>query len=106
MIEELIFSVVIEAVIKETIAALPFLAWPVINPLFIWAVQKIAHLIYEELSWQVEFQWIGYETEEQKKKFEKAADFLKNDPHNKELQDSFKSTLRELIHVKLRESPP
>lgn len=99
MIDQIIFEVILEAVLKEITALMPFLNWPVINPLFRFVTGKIASKIFEQLSWHVMFVFIGFDTENEQQLYEKAEKTLEQNPGAKFAQDQFRNTLRQLVHL-------
>lgn len=108
LIKKLIFEVIVKAAIDRAVAALPLLGLPVLNPLFTWAVMKIATLIYTELARHVSFALIDLKTKQEREAYEEAVIELKRvqlevAPEPGELdraKQKFKDTLRDLIRFR------
>lgn len=89
---------------SRIIAAVPFLAWPIINPLFAMIMGKIAGIIYEELSRVVEFKMIDIQVGEQKEHYDSAVDNLKvilekpKDVHTEQELEDAKIELKKRLH--------
>lgn len=78
VVKRLIYEVVVKAVIAKAVAALPFLGYPVIGPIFAFFVTKFADLVYEELARVVTFAVIDFQVERERAAFEEAAGKLKD----------------------------
>lgn len=79
LIKSIIFELVLKAAISRAIAYLPFLAFPVINPIFVYLIEKIGTMIYVELERSVAFQIIDYRTEAYRQAYDEAVEGLKNE---------------------------
>jgi hypothetical protein len=107
-VKSLIFDVVLGAAVNSITAAVPFLSLPVIKPLFVFVVTKIAGAIYNELERYVSFTLIDIRTNEEKRQYLAAVGELKvvhesptATPEEIELaKQKFKNTLRDLIRLK------
>ncbi len=106
MTEKIIFEVILEAVINSITASLPFLKLPVLNPLFNFVMRQIGEKIFSELMKNATIVFIGYQTDQQIKAYDKAAQWLRDHPDEKTAQENFRNTLRELIHMQLPADSP
>jgi len=107
VVKKLVFDVILKAAISKIIAAVPFLAWPVINPLFVYIVTKVATRLYEEMETHVQFTLIDLKTKAELEAYNKAVAELKA-AHaapiidQKEIENAkqkFKATLGNLIRI-------
>lgn len=103
LIKSLIFEVVLTAAISKAITYLPFLAWPVVNPIFVYLVEKIGTMIYVELERAVAFEIIDYRTEAEKEAYDQAAERLKNELEHPIPDPDRIETAKEVMRDKLRD---
>lgn len=106
----IIFEVVLKAAISRVVAAVPFLAWPIINPVFSFIVVKFVEIFYDELSKSVAFQVINFQTEEQRKAYSDAVTQLqaaiekpKEEQNAEDIEKAkaeLKARLKDLISLK------
>jgi hypothetical protein len=112
IVKEVIYDSVVKAAIKRVIAALPFLATPVIGPVLAYIlsslITRLADLLYKELSLFVTFSVIDFQTEQQKRKYEaavealKAATQTKNQKEIERAKKEFQDRLRDVIRFPIR----
>lgn len=108
LIKGIIFDVVLKAAISRAIAYLPFLAWPIVNPLFTFFMSKLGSLIFTELKRNVSFAIIDYRTEKERAAYEAAAERLKNEFRQPEIdpasiekaKQAMRDSLAELIRFR------
>lgn len=102
--KEIIYKMVLEAVIKKIIASAPFLSTPIINPIFLFIIRKIFDRVYSEMSLHGAFIMIDLKTEAEKNRYQKAVENLKNAMQKQgsadEEKEKFKETLRDLIRFR------
>jgi len=104
-IRALVFDVVLKRAIEAAVKSVPFLGWPVVNQVVTYIVKKILVELYEELSRFVSFTLIDWKTKQQQQDYEeavakyKAAQESANAEQVKQAQETFKSTLRDLIRL-------
>lgn len=103
-IHHLIFDVALKAAIASVVASVPFLAWPVVNPVFIFVVTKLTEKVYDRLKLFVAFTIIDFETEAARTAYENAVAELKQVLQGapdagtiQKARDDFKRTLAGLI---------
>lgn len=102
-VKGLVFDTILDIVIKKIIAKVPFLGWPVINPVFTFIMGQIANLIYKELSLSVKFILIDLKTSQQVVVYEKSVTELKakietkNEAEIEKAKAEFKKNLSALI---------
>lgn len=77
VIKDIFFSVVLKAALAEITAAIPWLAWPVIGPIFGIIFAWIGGKIFDVLETSAAFTLIDFKTEAQKTAYENAANELK-----------------------------
>jgi hypothetical protein len=82
LIKSLIFDLVLKQVISRAIANLPFLAWPIVNPIFVYLIQKLGTMIYLELERAVAFEIINHRTEIERAAYEQSVERLKSELQN------------------------
>lgn len=105
-IKRLIYETVLKAVIARAIAAAPFLAWPVVNPVFVYILTKIADAIYDELKVHVTFDLIDIRTEQEQKEYDekvlvlKVAQESQNEEAIRQAEAEFKEKLATLIRFR------
>lgn len=105
-IRDLIFEVAIKQVIARAIVAAPFLAYPIINPVFIFIVGKLFDVIYAEMSLTVSFVLIDFKYAHHKAAYDQAVNDLKlatEAQDAKEIEtakDNFRATLRDLVRMR------
>lgn len=107
IVKKLIFDVILKAAVKKIIAAFPVFGFPVINPIFLYFLNKLANHIYSELAEKVGFYLIDLKTEEEKQEYEKAVVVLQK-IHNtgtatkeevERAKENFRKTLGDLIRL-------
>lgn len=104
-VKALVFDVALKAIIAQIITKAPFLAWPVINPVFIYAITKVVELAYDEMIRVAGFIVIDFKTEMQRDAYEDARDELREElkkPERDEAaiakaKEEFKKRLADLI---------
>lgn len=107
-IRDLVFEVVVKQVIARAVALAPWLAWPVINPVFVFVVSKLFGVIYDEMSLTVSFVVIDFRHAHHRAAYDRAVADLKDaqeSGNNEEIESAkaeFRSTLRDLIRVRPR----
>lgn len=107
-IKSLILDVVLKAAIRQIIAAVPFLSWPVINPLVTYLITKVATVLYDHMALYISFQLIDFKTDQEQKAYTKAVEELKAahaapNATEKQLNDAkekFRRNLGDLIRFK------
>lgn len=108
IIHSILFDVVLKAVLARIIASVPFLALPIINPIFALILDKVASLFYDEMSKFIEFKVIDLQVGEQKNNYDAAVNNLKEvlskpEQSPEEIQkakDELKKRLHDLINIK------
>ena len=106
IIKGLIFDVVLKALINRIILKAPYLALPVINPVFIFVMTKLTGLIYDEICSRVSLVMIDFKVESERLAYQNAVEYLKfaqvkNDPETiKKAEQTFRDTLADLIRFK------
>lgn len=78
-VKKIIYEVILKKAVAKVISALPFLGLPFINPVFVWAMEKLAATIYEELSTFVAFKVISFKTTAQREAYESAVAQFKDE---------------------------
>jgi hypothetical protein len=105
IVKGLIFEVALRAVVARLILVVPFLGWPVINPVFVFILSKIAGLLFDEMAKVVSFGIIELQVDHQRKTYEESVDKLKlaltaGDPDAiKQAKEEFKNRLGDLIRL-------
>lgn len=77
IVRNILFDVILKVVISRAVAAVPFLGFPVIGPLFGMFAGWLAGMLYEEMAKQVTFAMIDLQVGNQKEEYEKAVEELK-----------------------------
>lgn len=104
-IKEVLFETVVKGAIESAITRIPFLAFPVINPVFAFVFKLGATLIYDELAKRGYAIFVDIKTDYDRKKYDEAVGELKetiekdiNDAEKlKKAKDDFKSRLGNLV---------
>lgn len=87
-LQELIKKTVVKAVIAKAVAALPFLGWWGINPIFGFLVGKLFDLAYDEIETGVRFIIIDLDSKARAKAAVEAKDELKRLLKEKGISDA------------------
>jgi len=69
LVKSLVFEVVVSQVLSKILLAAPFLAWPIVNPIFVLGFKWVAGKIYDEMALVISFQMIALKTDEQVRKY-------------------------------------
>lgn len=69
VIETIFFNIVSKQIAPKIISSIPFLGWPVINPVFMFILSSLAKVFYEELSRGIKMMTIDYEVEKEKQAY-------------------------------------
>jgi hypothetical protein len=77
LVKEVVFQKVLQLVIARLIVALPFLALPIINPVFVWIATDLLGRFFDELAVVVEMQVIYFENDAKRIEYVKAVDEIK-----------------------------
>lgn len=72
LVKKMIFDVALKAAITRIVSAAPFLAWPVVNPVFVFAITKLAEKLYAEMALVVDFAVIDFRTDQERRAYEAA----------------------------------
>lgn len=101
-IEGILFDLIVKAIIAKAVAKLPFLALPILNPIFSFVVTKIASELFKELSKRISFEIIHFKTQAERKAYEQALVALRNAPDEDKDQklSDVRASLRELIRLR------
>jgi len=104
--KKLMFDTLIQTAIKKVISAVPFFGLPVINPIFIFAAEKLYSYLYDELEQEGTLLMIGIRTERQREHYEEAVVVLQTalnqgqtDEQIKLAREEFKKRLKDLINL-------
>lgn len=104
LLRKFVFESVLKAVAARAVAAFPFLGLPIINPIFMYFLTKVAKTFYNELSLSVGFYSIQLATEKEVVEYRNAVDLLnKAKESGKDLKDAnekFKKAASDLIKFK------
>jgi hypothetical protein len=100
-IKEAIYEVALQAVAKRLLAALPFLAWGPLNIIFMWFLEKIFDVIYEELSMLAKFEIIAFQNEADRRRYEEAVKKVRED-FNGTTKQEFRDSLRNVVTFRVR----
>jgi hypothetical protein len=101
-----VFDVALKAVITRIVAAVPFLGFPVINPVFVYIITKLAGVIYEEISRVVAFSIIDHTVDQERQKYDDAVNQLKDAVKTGDQNDiekakaEFKERLKNLVRIR------
>ena len=89
VIRGLIFDVVVKQVVMRLITLAPYLAWPVINPVFVFVVTQLISLFYDEVSKVIHLAIIDHKVEDERRQYQDALDRLEREiTKSKEQQDA------------------
>lgn len=72
ILKKAIYDLALKAAITRLIYTAPWLALPVIHPVFVFIMTKLAGLLYEEMALRVDFSVIDFETEQERRQYEAA----------------------------------
>lgn len=106
-VQELVYAVAVDAATASAIEALPFLALPIINPIFRALVGAFVSHLYEQLSKFVAFKTLAFETAAEEHRYEKAFNDLSLAHQSKDASSiaqsssDFKVALSTLLRFKL-----
>ena len=103
LIKSLIFDLVLKQVISRAIAYLPFLAWPIVNPIFVYLIQKLGTMIYLELERAVAFEIINHRTEIERAAYEQSVERLKSELQNPIQDPDRVEAAKEVMRDRLRD---
>lgn len=104
-LKKLILDTVIKAVIAKAVAAVPFLGWPLINPVLGLIVGKIFELAYDELYTGLQFIIIDNDAKLRAQLYHETAEELRrvidekgmDNEEARKLSEEFDRRLRDLI---------
>lgn len=105
VIHNLLFDVVLKAVMARLVQAIPFLGFPIINPLVGFLLGKLVGIFYEELSRFVSFKLIDFKTEKQKNEYNESVEVLKkavesqDEESIKRAKEEMRAKLRDLVSL-------
>lgn len=109
-IQKLIMEVVMNVVRTKLVAALPFLGWPIIGPIFGMVLSKVMGIVAEQIGLMIEFQIINVQVNRDRKKYDEAVEKLKVELEKPEgerdeaaiqkAKEDFKARLRDLVTIK------
>jgi hypothetical protein len=106
IIKGLILDVALKAAISRAVAAIPFLALPIINPIFAYLMGVAAKYLYTEMERVVAFKIIDHKTEAEQKEYDAAAERLKNELQKPEQDrlaiDAAKEEMRKKLALLIR----
>lgn len=77
LIKAAIYDLALKAAIERIVIQVPFLAWPVINPVFVFIMERIAGMLFAEMKTRVDFALIDFETERDRVAYEQAVEELR-----------------------------
>lgn len=77
VIKELITEVVVKAVVKKLVTAVPFFGLPIVNPIVSFFVMKVAKILYDEMSLSLSYTMIDSKVNQQTKDYDMAVLNLK-----------------------------
>jgi len=104
--KKLLFELLIEKAITKVIASVPFFGLPVINPIFIFAAEKLYSYLYDELEEEGTLLMIGIKTDHQRVKYQEATTELQtsikegqSDEEIKKAREEFKKRLKNLVNL-------
>lgn len=104
IIKKLIFEVVVREVLNKILLAAPFLALPIINPLFTWGFTWVAGKIYDEMALVVSFQLIALKTDEQVRKYEAVVREIQaaqdKEDLDEKVREEYRKRLADLIRIR------
>lgn len=104
--KKLIFDVLVEKAITKVIAAIPFFGMPVINPIFVYAAEKLYSYLYDETEEEGTLLYIGIRTDHQRSKYQESVKELETattqgqtDAQIKQAREEFKKRLKNFINL-------
>jgi hypothetical protein len=106
VIKNILIEVALKVAIAQIIIAVPFLGFPIINPVFIFIAEKLVLRVFAELARVVNFEIIDIRIESERKNYEEAVSKLRtvlttpevpNDQIEK-AKEEFRNRLHDLIH--------
>lgn len=107
IVHDVLFGVVLKAVVDKIIVAVPFLAWPVINPVFMFILTQFVTLFYNEMEKVVNFSIIDIQIGIQKQEYDNAVNQIQGvlakpqaTPEEIEkAKNDFKNSLSTIVHM-------
>ncbi len=99
LIKDLILDVLLKKVISKIVTLFPFFGLPIIGPIFVFIMTKLAKILYEEISLIYSLLEIESKVNAQVVAFAESRDKLEQDIDNEELKEDFKSKFRDLINL-------
>ena len=104
--QKLFHDVVIKAVIREMVIAIPFLGHPILNPVVIYIVTKIAMKVYKQAKLVGGMYVIKLKNDSERRAYDEAIVELKkalNSGNNiEEAKNEFKKRLSDLVRIDVR----
>lgn len=102
ILKNLFFEVALKSLEEKLISLAPLLGWPVINPVFLFIMNKIASLFYDELTNVVQFVEIDWEVEKEKKAYQDALKKLEDEINKPKDQRDETAIERERLNTRDR----